>query len=65
MLCKELLEALKKFFLIENIEEKNKIFFINQLKDKLNKIINIIGKLIVPIGALENTYKYIKVLLNL
>jgi len=43
------------------IEEKNKIFFINQLKEKLNKIINIIGKLIVPIGALENTYKYIKV----
>lgn len=44
-----------------SIEEKNKIFFINQLKEKLNKIINIIGKLIVPIGALENTYKYIKV----
>lgn len=62
MLCKELLEALKKFFLMEkNNEEKNKMFFINQLKDKLNKIINIIGKLIVPIGALENTYKHIKV----
>ena len=61
MLCKELLEAMKKFFLMEKYEEKNKIFFINQLKDKLNKIITIIGKLIVPIGALENSYKYIKV----
>ncbi len=61
MLCKELLEAIKKFFLMEKYEEKNKIFFINQLKDKLNKIITIIGKLIVPIGALENSYKYIKV----
>lgn len=46
---------------MEKNEEKNKMFFINQLKDKLNRIINIIGKLIVPIGALENTYKYIKV----
>lgn len=62
MLCKELLEALKKFFLMEKNEEKNKMFFITQLKEKLNKIINIIGKLIVPIGALENTYKYIKVI---
>ncbi len=61
MLCKELLEAMKKFFLMEKYEEKNKIFFINQLKDKLNKIIIIIGRLIVPIGALENSYKYIKV----
>ena len=61
MLCKDLLGALKKMFLTENIDEKNKLFFINQLKEKLNKIINIIGKLIVPIGALENTYQYIKV----
>lgn len=61
MLCKDLLIALKKFFLTENIQETNKMIFINQMKEKINKIINIIGKLILPIGALENTYKYIKV----
>lgn len=61
MICRDLLEALKVFFIMQNTEEKNKIIFINQLKEKLNKVINIISKLIVPIGALENTYKYIKV----
>jgi hypothetical protein len=65
MLCKDLLEALKKFFLMDSsFDDKKKIYFINQLKEKLNKIINIISKLIVPIGALENTYKYIKVKKN-
>ncbi len=40
---------------------ERKISFLNQLKEKLNKINTIINKLISPIGGIENSIKYIKV----
>jgi len=59
MLCKELLRTLKIYFLGQKVERKHS--FLNQLKEKLNKINTIINKLCSPIGGIENSIKYLKV----
>ena len=59
MLCKELLRTLKIYFLGQKVERQHS--FLNQLKEKLNKINTIINKLCSPIGGIENSIKYLKV----
>lgn len=63
-LCDELIMAIKILIQHSYNGESSRQIFINEIRDKIGKVINIVYKLTSVIGGLDNTCSYIKKILT-
>jgi translation initiation factor 2B subunit (eIF-2B alpha/beta/delta family) len=64
MLCSELIQSIKILIETYPADDKNEMQFLNEVRDKVSKIINCVYKLTTVIGGLDNSCTYIKKVLN-